>query len=113
MDKNNRWVYESYNNCFTSDRQPDLTATLSDIYKRSEHEAHYYSEAILRATEKIAANEEERKQAAKAAAAKKKGKAGKNKDQKEEEEDKKEEKSVIIQKKDLDLFIPKEFGLAI
>ena len=61
MDKNGRWVYESYNHCFTSDRYPDLTPTLIDMYKRSEEEVKHQADEILRAKEKIAANEEERR----------------------------------------------------
>lgn len=41
LDKNGRWVYESYNHCFTSDRYPDLTPTLIDMYKRSEEEVKH------------------------------------------------------------------------
>jgi len=41
MDIHGRWVYESYNHCYTSDRHPDLTETLGNIYKRSEEEVKY------------------------------------------------------------------------
>ena len=82
------------------------------MYKRSEEEVKYQADEILRAKEKIAANEEERRQAAKLAAAKKK-KAGGKKEVKEDDEEKKEEKLQVPIKKDLDLFIPNEFGLAL
>lgn len=68
---------------------------------------------IEHAKEKIAQNEEERRQAAKLAASKKKGgKGGKGKD-KEEDEEKKEEKPLAEVKKDLDLFLPADFGVAL
>lgn len=41
MDTNGRWVYESYNHCFTSDKYPDLVENLIDIYKRSEEEVKF------------------------------------------------------------------------
>lgn len=41
LDRNGRWVYEGYNHCFTSDRYPDLTPTLIDMYKRSEEEVKH------------------------------------------------------------------------
>jgi hypothetical protein len=109
MENNGRWVYESYNHCFTTDKIPDLSATLGELYKRSEEEIFYQTEVIQKAKEKILANEEERRQAAKAAAAKKKGKAVGKKDAKDEEEEKKEELPLVNEKKELDLFLPKEF----
>lgn len=41
MDTNGRWVYESYNHSFTSDKYPDLVENLVDMYKRSEEEVRY------------------------------------------------------------------------
>lgn len=41
MDTNGRWVYESYNHCFTSDKYPNLIETLIDMYKRSEEEVRF------------------------------------------------------------------------
>jgi hypothetical protein len=41
LDKSGRWVYESYNHSFTSDRYPDLTETIIDMYKRSEEEVKF------------------------------------------------------------------------
>jgi hypothetical protein len=38
MDKNGRWVYESYNHCYTSDKYPDLGESIADLYRRSEEE---------------------------------------------------------------------------
>ena len=113
LERNGRWVYEAYHHCFLSDKYPNgLPETMGEIYQRSEEEVKYHQEEIQRAKDKVAANEEERRMAAKAAASKKKG--GKNAPkQKEEEEEKREEKPVHVVKKDLDLFIPKEFGLAL
>lgn len=41
LDQSGKWIYESYNNCFTSDRLPNLSETLGDLYKRSEEEVKY------------------------------------------------------------------------
>jgi len=41
LDDHSRWIYESYNNCFTSDKYPELTSQLVDIYKRSEEEIKF------------------------------------------------------------------------
>lgn len=111
LDKSGRWVYESYNHCFTNDRYQNLEETLAEMYMRSEEEVKYQADEIQRAKDKIAANEEERRQAAKLAASKKKkGGAGGKKDQKEEEEEKNEVKAPAPSKKELDLFIPNEFA---
>jgi len=91
LQPNGRWVYESYNHCFTTDKHPDLASSLSEIYKRSEEEYASQNEAIKNAKDKLLANEEERKQAAKTAAQKKKGKGAGKKDSKEEAEEKLEE----------------------
>ncbi len=61
LDRNGRWVYESYNHAFTTDRFPDLTESLGELYQRSEEEIIYYADEIQRAKEKVAANEEERR----------------------------------------------------
>lgn len=61
MDTHGRWVYESYNHCYSSQKVPDLINTLGDIYKRSEEEVREYAEAIQKAQDKVTANEEERK----------------------------------------------------
>lgn len=61
MDKNGRWVYESYNHCYTTEKYPDLAATIGDLYKKSEEDVKYYTEAVQKAKDKVAANEEERK----------------------------------------------------
>lgn len=121
FDTNNRWVYESYNHCFTTDRYGDPIGLMASIYERSEKELHYQTEAIKTAITTQMQLEEERKQAAaaKAAAASKKkgGKAGAagKKDTKDEEEEKKivEERPTQAVKKDLDLFVPAEFKLAL
>ena len=110
IDHAGKWVYESYNHCFTSDRLPNLPEALGDIYRRSEEEAKFQVDSIQRAKDKILANEEERKQAAKAAASKKKSKSGAKKDQKEEEEEKKDDKLLEVVKKELDPFLPAEFA---
>lgn len=41
LEASGRWVYESYNHCFTSDRYPELDETLADMYRRSEEEVKY------------------------------------------------------------------------
>lgn len=46
MDKNGRWIYESYNHCYTSDKHPDIVQTLADVYLRSEDEVKHQYEAI-------------------------------------------------------------------
>jgi len=61
LNNEGRWVYESFNHCFTSDRYGDVTSTLIDIYQRSEEEVKYQADDIQRAKDKTAANEEERK----------------------------------------------------
>jgi len=38
LDANNRWVYESYNHNFASDKFPDLYEALTAIHKSSEQE---------------------------------------------------------------------------
>jgi hypothetical protein len=40
-DTNGRWVYESYNHCFTTDRYGDPIGLMAQIYERSEKELHY------------------------------------------------------------------------
>jgi hypothetical protein len=32
LDKNGRWVYEAFNHCFVSDKNPNLVETLGDVY---------------------------------------------------------------------------------
>lgn len=46
LEKSGRWVYESYNNCFTSDKYPDVENILIDLYKRSEEEVKFYADEI-------------------------------------------------------------------
>ena len=41
MDKNGRWVYESYNHCYTTEKYPDLAASIGDLYRRSEEEVKH------------------------------------------------------------------------
>ena len=114
LERNGRWVYEGYHHCFTNEKvSGDLVETLGAVYQRSEEEVKFQAEEIQRARDKVAANEEERRQAAKTAAAKKKGGKGKKDQVKEEEEEKREEKVVVQVKKELDLFLPKEFAMAV
>jgi hypothetical protein len=91
---NGRWVYESFNHVFASEKfdkdGSDLCKLLGEIYSRSEHEIDEHALEIKEARQKVIANEEERRIAAAASAAKKKGAKGK-KDAVVEEE-KKEEK---------------------
>jgi hypothetical protein len=61
LDHTGRWVYESYNHCFTNDRYANLEETLAEMYMRSEEEVKFQHEEIQRAKDKIAANEEERR----------------------------------------------------
>lgn len=61
MDKNGRWVYESYNHCYTTEKYPDLAASIGDLYRRSEEEIKFQTEAVQRAKDKVVANEEERR----------------------------------------------------
>jgi hypothetical protein len=78
-----RWVYESYHHCLSSNRFPQssgdnvdpLAQTLADLYHRSEDEIMHQDSEIREARAKVIANEEERKLAAASAAAKKKGPA--------------------------------------
>ena len=44
FDEKGKWVYESYNHCFTNDRFADLGSTLSSIYEHSESEVAYQRE---------------------------------------------------------------------
>ena len=46
LDHNNRWVYESYNHTFTSDKFPDLYEKLAEIHQTSEEELRFQKEAI-------------------------------------------------------------------
>lgn len=121
FDTNGRWVYESFNHCFTTDKYADPIGLMAQIYEKSEKELNYQTEAIQQAKDRQIALEEERKQAAAqkaAAAAKKKGGKGgaqNKKDAKEEEEEKKvvEEKPQVQVKRELDLFIPNDFKAAL
>ena len=61
LDRNGRWVYESYNHCFVSDRFPNLIETIGDVYQKSEEEVRFYIDEVQRAKDKVAANEEERR----------------------------------------------------
>jgi hypothetical protein len=36
LDKNGRWVYESFNHAFTSDKHPNLVMKLAEIHRTSE-----------------------------------------------------------------------------
>lgn len=46
LERNGRWVYESFNHAFTTDRFPNLSETLGEIYQRSEEEIKYHNEEI-------------------------------------------------------------------
>ena len=46
FNENERWVYESYNHVFTSDKFPDIAMTLGDVYRRSEEEVKYYKDTL-------------------------------------------------------------------
>ena len=41
MDSSERWVYESYNHVFTSEKYPDIAMTLGNVYEKSEQESQY------------------------------------------------------------------------
>lgn len=38
LDKNNRWVYESYNHCFTSDKHPNLIEKIAEIHRTGDED---------------------------------------------------------------------------
>jgi len=41
LDDNNRWVYESYNNCFTTDKYPNLVEKIAEIFRTGEEDLNY------------------------------------------------------------------------
>ncbi len=106
QDENDRWIYESYNSAFTTEKYPDLVATLSELNKKAQEEYTFYTDAIKKADDAVKANEEERKAAAKAAASKKK--KGK-KDAKDADDDDKKEEVKSEVKKEIDLNLPADF----
>lgn len=73
LDTNSRWVYESYNHTFTSDKFPDLYEALTTIHRTSEEELKYQKDSIEQIKTKLIELHEERRQAAILAAQKKKG----------------------------------------
>ncbi len=109
QNEKDRWIYEGYDQCLTSEQQPDLVKTLGELNKKALEEHVFYTNEFKRAEEAIRSNEEERRAAAKAAASKKK--KGK-KDAKDDDDDKKDDFSKE-QNKDLDLNLPSDFGEAL
>ena len=55
FDTNERWVYESYNHCFTSEKYPDIAMTLGQLYEKSESEVAYQTETMKSVKDKVAA----------------------------------------------------------
>ncbi len=72
QDENDRWIYESYNSCFMTDKHPNIVESLSEINRKAQDEDAYYKAQLKKAEDTIKTNEEERRAAAKAAANKKK-----------------------------------------
>ena len=112
-----KWVYESYNHCFSSERFEnggiELAEELGAIYQRSEEEVIEQAEEIREARLKVTANEEDRKLAAAVNAAKKKApsKNGAKKETAVEEEKKDAEvpkRPPVV--KELNLLKTADFG---
>ncbi len=38
LDSNNRWVYESFNHCFTTDKYPNFIEKLAEIFRTGEED---------------------------------------------------------------------------
>ena len=115
LDKNNRWVYESYNQAFTSDKHPTLIEKLAEIHQTGEEEVKFQKNELQRCKEQLTELHEERRLAAVAAAAKKKpGKKGSKEARKQEEEEEpvKEELPLILkdqEPKNYDIFRPLDY----
>lgn len=41
LDTNNRWVYEAFNHCFTSDKYPNLIEKLAEIFRTGEEDLEH------------------------------------------------------------------------
>lgn len=113
---NGRWVYESFNHVFASDKFEkeggDLCKLLGEIYSRSEREVEEQALEIKEARQKVIANEEERRIAAAASAAKKKGAKGK-KEAVVEEEKREDKAQGPPPKRQLDLMNLEDFKEAL
>lgn len=112
---NGKWVYESFNHCFSSEKfdNGDVAAHFAGIYQRSEQEFTDQAQEIRDARSRVIANEEERKIQAAASAAKKKApsKNANKKDTSALDDDKRDDdKKGPPPKKALDKNFPNDFG---
>mmetsp|Transcript_22787 Transcript_22787/g.17221 ORF Transcript_22787/g.17221 Transcript_22787/m.17221 type:complete len:162 (+) Transcript_22787:1497-1982(+) len=61
FDHSGRWVYESINQCMTTDKFENPVQLLAQLYEKSEAERHFQERSIKEAKDKMAAMEEERR----------------------------------------------------